>query len=97
MNQIVAGMMRMGEGLRLWLMAVRPRTLTIALAPVLVGTTLAWTEVGRVDVWLFTVIMLAAVLIQAGTNLHNDAADVEADSGERLGPPRRCAGSYRPV
>ncbi len=91
MNQIVAGMMRMGEGLRLWLMAVRPRTLTIALAPVLVGTTLAWTEAGRVDVWLFAVIMLAAVLIQAGTNLHNDAADVEADSGERLGPPRVSA------
>ena len=88
MNEIVASVRRAGEGMRLWLMAIRPRTLTIALAPVILGTTLAWVEAGRVDVWLFAVIMAAAVLIQAGTNLHNDAADAHADAGARLGPPR---------
>lgn len=88
MNEIVASVRRAGEGMRLWLMAIRPRTLTIALAPVILGTTLAWVEAGRVDVWLFAVIMAAAVLIQAGTNLHNDAADAHADARGRLGPPR---------
>jgi len=88
MNEIVASMRRAGEEIRLWLMAIRPRTLTIALSPVILGTTLAWVEAGRVDVWLFAVIMAAAVLIQAGTNLHNDAADAHADASGRLGPPR---------
>ncbi len=97
MNALVAGMRRAGEGLRLWLMAARPRTLTIALSPVLVGTTLAWVEAGRVDVWLFAVIMAAAVLIQVGTNLHNDAADASADAAGRLGPPRVSASGLLPA
>ena len=88
MNQLATGVRRMGEGFRLWLMAIRPRTLTIALSPVLVGTALAWTGGGSVDLWLFVVIMIAAVLIQTGTNLHNDAADAGADGAGRIGPPR---------
>ncbi len=91
MNALQASMRRAGEGARLWLMAMRPRTLTIALAPVILGTTLAWVEAGRVDAVLFAVIMLAAVLIQAGTNLHNDAADAASDCHDRLGPPRVSA------
>ena len=97
MNALVAGMRRAGEGLRLWLMAARPRTLTIALSPVLVGTTLAWVEAGRVDVWLFAITMAAAVLIQVGTNLHNDAADAAADGPGRLGPPRVSASGLLPA
>ena len=37
-----------GASLRIWLMAARPRTLPAAVAPVLVGTALAWTE-GSID------------------------------------------------
>ena len=39
-----------GSSLQIWLMAARPRTLPAAVAPVLVGTALAWTE-GSID-WI---------------------------------------------
>ncbi len=75
-------------------MAVRPKTLTVAVVPVLVGSALAWGEEGRI-VWPVVVAALVgAVLIQAGTNLHNDAADFQRgadDRATRLGPPRVTA------
>lgn len=80
-------------GLRLWWLAVRPKTLTISISPVLVGASLAWAESGRFDAVTAAVALLAAVLIQAGTNLHNDAADFErgGDKPTRLGPRRVTA------
>ena len=77
-----------------WLLAARPKTLPVAMAPVIVGTALAWAEAGRVDTAVTAVILAAAILIQVGTNLHNDVADHErgADRPEtRLGPPRATA------
>lgn len=78
---------------RKWLMAVRPRTLSISVVPVLVGTVMAWGETGRIH-WLVALAALwAALCIQVGTNLHNDAADFDkgADTPERLGPKRATA------
>ncbi len=83
--------------LALWWMAARPKTLTIAISPVILGTTLAWLNAGRVDLWLFVLTLAAAVLIQAGTNLHNDAADEKADCTDRLGPPRVSARGLLPA
>ena len=74
--------------LRHWVLAARPKTLPVAMAPVIVGTALAWAESGRLDPAVTAVILAAAVLIQIGTNLHNDVADHErgADRPEsRLG------------
>ncbi len=84
------------NSLRLWWLAARPKTLTIAISPVILGTTLAWLNAGRVDVWLFALTLIAAVLIQAGTNLHNDAADEKSDCADRLGPPRVSAQGLLP-
>ncbi|MCP3099575.1 1,4-dihydroxy-2-naphthoate polyprenyltransferase [Myxococcus sp. K15C18031901] len=70
-------------------MAVRPKTLTAALVPVLVGTTLAFgLGVGRLLPALAA--LLGAVLIQIGTNFINDYYDFKkgADTHERLGPVR---------
>lgn len=78
---------------QIWWLAIRPKTLSISVAPVLVGTALAWGEQQGVS-WLpMLAALLAAMLIQAGTNLHNDAADFErgADDSNRLGPPRVTA------
>jgi len=76
-----------------WLLAIRPKTLGISIAPVIVGTCLAWAETSHIN-WLAACAALAgALLIQIGTNLHNDAADFErgADTWERMGPARAAA------
>ena len=72
-----------------WLLAVRPATLTAAVAPVLVGAAAAGAE-GQFRPLVFAATLAAALLIQAGTNLANDLSDFErgADTDDRLGPPR---------
>lgn len=84
------------SGLRLWLLAIRPKTLTIALVPVLVGSALAWGEAARLDWPAALAAALAALLIQAATNLHNDAADFlrGGDTPARPGPRRVTANGW---
>lgn len=74
---------------RVWLAAARPATLPAAVVPVLVGTAAAVHE-GHGRTLPFIAAMVAAVLIQIGTNLANDVFDFErgADTSERLGPAR---------
>ena len=76
-----------------WWLALRPKTLTVSLAPVLVGTAVAYAESGSLLIWPALLALLAAMLIQIGTNLHNDVSDFErgADTPQRLGPPRATA------
>jgi 1,4-dihydroxy-2-naphthoate octaprenyltransferase len=86
-----------GVPLRIWLMAARPRTLPAAIAPVLVGTSLAGSE----DVFrpiAFAAALIGSVFIQIGTNLSNDYSDARrgADTEERLGPVRVTAGGLVP-
>ena len=82
---------------RIWLMAARPRTLPAAVAPVLVGTSLAATQ-GTFKVLTFLAAMLGALFIQVGTNLSNDYSDARrgADTEDRLGPVRVTAGGLVP-
>lgn len=70
-----------------WVLAARPKTLSAAVVPVLIGTALAPRPV---DWRIFAFTLLGALLIQIGTNYVNDAIDFRkgADSGERLGPVR---------
>jgi 1,4-dihydroxy-2-naphthoate polyprenyltransferase len=83
--------------LRIWLMAARVRTLPAAVAPVLVGTSLAGTE-GRFRPLAFVAALLGAIFIQVGTNLSNDYSDARrgADTEDRLGPVRVTAGGLVP-
>jgi 1,4-dihydroxy-2-naphthoate octaprenyltransferase len=85
------------SGFRIWLMAARPRTLPAAVAPVLVGTSLA----GFAHVFhplRFAAALLSALFIQVGTNLSNDYSDARrgADAEDRLGPVRVTAGGLVP-
>jgi 1,4-dihydroxy-2-naphthoate octaprenyltransferase len=72
-----------------WLLAARPATLTAGVAPVLVGGAAATHEAAFRPL-PFLGALLAALLIQIGTNLANDVFDFErgADTSDRLGPPR---------
>lgn len=83
-------------GLHVWWTAIRPRTLPLAASPVLVGLALAWAE-GAHPRWAVALATLAAaLLIQIGTNLHNDAADFARgnDGADRLGPLRVTAAGW---
>jgi 1,4-dihydroxy-2-naphthoate octaprenyltransferase len=76
---------------RIWFNAARPRTLPAAIAPVLVGTAVAWSDNGGMPRWdAFAAALVASILIQIGTNLANDYSDARrgADSADRLGPVR---------
>jgi 1,4-dihydroxy-2-naphthoate octaprenyltransferase len=85
------------SGLRIWIMAARLRTLPAAVAPVLVGTALAWTD-RDLRVGGFVAALVGAIFIQVGTNLSNDYSDARrgADTEERLGPVRVTAGGLVP-
>jgi len=82
---------------RIWIMAARPRTLPAALAPVLVGTSLAIHQ-GTFRPLAFVAALLGAMFIQIGTNLSNDYSDARrgADTDDRLGPVRVTAGGLAP-
>src|SRR5450755_3054159 len=79
--------------LRAWAIASRPHTLTIGINPVLVGCALAWAETGRIDIPLMLLSVLAALLLQTGTNLDTDVSDFQrgTDRAGRLGLPRATA------
>jgi 1,4-dihydroxy-2-naphthoate octaprenyltransferase len=83
--------------LRIWLMAARVRTLPAAVAPVLVGTSLA-IQRGVFHAGAFVAALLGSILIQIGTNLANDYSDARrgADAEDRLGPVRVTAGGLVP-
>ncbi len=83
--------------MHMWLMAARLRTLPAAVAPVIVGTSIAVTR----DVFrpgAFIAALLGAILIQVGTNLSNDYSDARrgADTEDRFGPVRVTAGGLVP-
>jgi 1,4-dihydroxy-2-naphthoate polyprenyltransferase len=78
-------------------MAARPRTLPAAIAPVLVGTSLALGD-GEFHPLAFVAALLGSIFIQVGTNLSNDYSDARrgADTDDRLGPVRVTAGGLVP-
>ena len=72
-----------------WWLAIRPRTLWAAVAPVLAGSALTLWNGAFAPLWA-VVALAGALLIQVGCNLHNDWADARhgADTEARVGPTR---------
>jgi len=72
-----------------WLLASRPKTLSAAAVPVLVGTACASAR-GQVKWGPALAALAGALLLQIGANFANDVFDFEkgADTSERLGPTR---------
>lgn len=72
------------------ILAFRPKTLTAALVPCVVGSVLAFKQHGQFQWIYFACALLSSFFIQIGTNLVNDAVDFEkgADTEKRMGPQR---------
>ena len=72
-----------------WVEAARPRTLTAAVAPVLVGTAAA----PRVVAWRAVAALVVALALQVGVNYANDYFDGVrgVDTPSRVGPRRAVA------
>lgn len=75
---------------RLAWLAIRPHTLPLSLSPVLAGSVVGWVESGNFRPDILLAAALSAMLIQIGTNLHNDAVDTinGTDRADRVGPVR---------
>ena len=79
----------MSKQLQTWFMAIRPKTLAAAIAPVMLGTGMAGGD-GLFYIPSAALCLAAALFIQIGTNLANDYFDYKkgADPSERVGPTR---------
>ena len=80
------------NSLRAWILAARPKTLTGAITPVMIGSALAYMD-GHFQ-WLPALICcLFAGLMQIAANFINDLFDYlkGTDREDRLGPERACA------
>jgi 1,4-dihydroxy-2-naphthoate octaprenyltransferase len=77
------------DKLKIWIEASRPKTLWASVAPVIIGTAMAYRD-GMWEPAIAVITMLSSVLIQIGTNFANDYFDFfkGADTKERIGPSR---------
>jgi 1,4-dihydroxy-2-naphthoate octaprenyltransferase len=75
--------------LQVWVMAIRPRTLPVSVAPVVVGSSIAAAE-GVFRAAPALAALVGALLLQIASNLANDLFDHEkgADTEARIGPDR---------
>ena len=83
-----------------WLVAVRPRTLLVAISPVLVGAALGWQRTGALDLGVSLVVLAAALLMQVVSNLQNDVGYTVRggeSTGTRTGLPRATAHGWLKV
>lgn len=72
-------------------MAARPKTLWAAIAPVIIGSAMAYANNdGQFRILIAAVTFVTAILIQVGTNYANDYSDFKkgTDDETRLGPLR---------
>ena len=80
------------NSIKAWVLAARPKTLTGAAIPVMIGCALAYTY-GHFNVAAAVLCFLFAFLMQIDANFINDLFDFlkGTDREDRLGPERACA------
>lgn len=88
------------DSLKAWVLAARPKTLTGAAVPVMIGLAFAWVDANTYYVsgtfsWLAAVLcLLFAFIMQIDANFVNDFVDYAKgtdDRATRLGPERACS------
>ena len=82
----------MSATIQAWVLASRPKTLFAAVAPVLLGSALAFSQ-SKGNLPAALAALFGAICIQIATNLANDYWDAKkgADTADRLGPVRVTA------
>ncbi len=86
--------------LQAWGVAIRPRTLPVAISPVIVGATLGFARTGAIDLVAALLVFGAAVLMQVITNMQNDVGYTVRggeSTGTRTGLPRATANGWLSV
>ena len=86
--------------LQAWSVAVRPKSLLVAISPVLVGGTLGFARAGYIDALATLLVLGAALLMQVVTNMQNDVGYTVRGgerSGTRTGLPRATANGWLSV
>ena len=78
--------------LKNWMQAARPKTLTAAYTPVIIGASLAYLQ-DSLNLLVSLIALLCATLIQIGTNFANDYYDYKkgSDRADRVGFKRMTA------
>jgi 1,4-dihydroxy-2-naphthoate octaprenyltransferase len=76
-----------------WRIAIRPKTLWIAMIPVIVASSLAWALAGVFHAWIAAIALAAAILMQVISNLQNDVGYTQRGGETRghVGLPRATA------
>lgn len=86
--------------LQAWGVAIRPRTLPVAISPVIVGATLGFARTGSIDLVAALLVFGAALLMQVITNMQNDVGYTVRggeSTGTRTGLPRATANGWLSV
>ena len=86
------------DSFKAWFLAARPKTLTGAAVPVMIGLALAWSDASRSSHTTFSILpavlcLLFAFIMQIDANFVNDLYDYlkgTDDRETRLGPERAC-------
>ena len=83
------------NSLKAWVLAARPKTLTAAAVPVMIGTAMAWNHTDGEGFRYVAALLcfLFACVMQIDANFVNDYFDFKRgnDDETRLGPERACA------
>lgn len=82
------------NSVKAWLLATRPKTLSAAAVPIMIGTAFAWRNTSEQFNWIPAILcLLFAWIMQIDSNLVNDYFDFKKgnDDETRLGPKRACS------
>ena len=82
------------NSVKAWLLATRPKTLSAAAVPVMIGTAFAWRNTSEQFNWIPAILcLLFPWVLQTDSNLVNDYFDFKKgnDDETRLGPKRACS------
>ncbi|MBI2850445.1 MAG: 1,4-dihydroxy-2-naphthoate octaprenyltransferase [Chloroflexi bacterium] len=81
-GETAAGKRTVWQHVQVWYRASRPFTLSASLTPVLVGSSLAFRD-GTFSWWLFALVLLGSLLVQAAANLVDEYSDHARPEGNQ--------------